>query len=152
MKLSPIVTSLMMGALVACSNADAPANIPETFTSTILSNQTEAAKLAAVLIYADWCGSCKILDPKVQAAKAEGQIDGVSYHVLDFTARDEAALFAAADALGIGTAIRTKLSRGVSTGILLLVDVDDGKIVGDLRKGLSSTEIRAALEAAAREA
>ena len=152
MKLSHCLATGLLGALVACSNAEAPANTPESFTASTLSSEAETGRLVAILVYADWCGSCKVLDPKLQAAKAEGAIDGVSYHILDYTARDEDSFFAAADALGAGTAIRSKLSDGVKTGILLLVDVDDGEIVGDLRKELSSEDIRAALEAAALDA
>lgn len=109
-------------------------------------------RLAAVLVYADWCSSCKILDPKLQTAKTEGAIDGLQHLVLDYTDRDDEAFFASADAIGIGGAIRDQLKGSVTTGILLLVDVDDRKVVADLRKELSPAELRAAMVAAAAEA
>lgn len=152
MKLTHILATGLIGALVACSGSDTTTADRAGDRLEVVSGDVAVDRLAAVLIYADWCSSCKILDPKLQAAKAEGEIDGVSYHTLDYTARDEDALFAGADALGVGRAIREQLSGNVKTGILLLVDVDDRRIVGDLRKELSSEELRAAIEAAASDA
>ncbi len=110
------------------------------------------ARLAAVLVYADWCSSCKIIDPKIQAAKEQGPINGVSFVTLDYTKRDVDGFFTQADTLGVGEAIRGQLNGDVTTGILLLVDLDDKKVVADLRKELSAEEIRAAIERAAANA
>jgi len=63
-------------ALTACGNAS------ETGSSVADSiSKTEAvvdAKTKAVLVYADWCGSCKVLDPAVQKAKSMGPLPGVA--------------------------------------------------------------------------
>ena len=141
------IFAAMTAALVACSGpaGDAGSSNAARFVNAEVSADT---RLAAVLIYADWCGSCKVLDPKLQSAKAEGPIAGLQHFVLNYTDRDEDALFTAADELGLGAPIREKLSDGVKTGILLLVDLDDGTVVGDLRKELSAEEIRAAMVAA----
>ena len=151
-RIQVLIGTLIAASLVACSG---PANEGSTSAkapATITSALAEETRLAAVLVYADWCGSCKVLDPKLEAAKAEGPIDGIEYIVLDYTARDDTAFFANADALGIGAPIRAKLDGSIKTGILLLVDVDDSKIVGDLRKELSTTDIRNALVEAAASA
>lgn len=146
-----ILIAILAATLAACSGADENGSTqPQPVASSVpLSSDT---RLAAVLVYAKWCGSCKILDPKLQTAKAEGPIDGLQYFVLDYTDRDEEAFFASADTLGIGAPIRAELGDSVTTGILLLIDIDDGKIVGDLRKKLSPTEIRSAMVEAAASA
>ena len=147
-----ILTAAIAALLVACSGpaseAPAPTTVaPVATTATALKPDT---RLAAVLVYADWCSSCKILDPKLTEAKADGPIDGLEYIVLDYTDRDDDNFFSTADTLGLGAPIREELSGSIKTGILLLVDVDDGKIVGDLRKELSPADIRSAMiEAAA---
>ena len=149
MKKLLFISSLAL-ALAACSGStsdSAPESVQAAIEQTVpLKSDT---RLAAVLVYADWCGSCKVLDPKLTEAKAEGPIDGLQHFVLDYTARDDAAFFASADALGIGEPVRAKLADTIKTGILLLVDVDDGTIVGDLRKELSVAQIRSAMKSAA---
>lgn len=112
----------------------------------------EDARLAAVMIHADWCSSCRIMEPKLAALKDGAKIEGVQFLTLDYTNRDKSALFAKADSLGIGEPIRAKLSDGIKTGILLLVDMDDQTIAGDLRKTMSPNEIRAAIIDAAKKA
>lgn len=152
MKKYLILSSLAL-ALSACSGStgDAPSSSTETAIAQTVALKSDT-RLAAVLVYADWCGSCKVLDPKLTEAKAEGPIEGLQHFVLDYTARDEAAFFASADQLGIGEPIRAKLGDTIKTGILLLVDIDDGTVVGDLRKDLSAAQIRSAMESAATEA
>ncbi|MEM8937221.1 MAG: thioredoxin family protein, partial [Pseudomonadota bacterium] len=52
-----------------------------------LSAPIENARVLAVLSYADWCGNCKVLDPKIKAAQAANAFDGVEFVTLDYTAR-----------------------------------------------------------------
>lgn len=144
--------TLVAAILVSCSGPAEDTSIASKTPVPVTSALAEDTRLAAVLVYADWCGSCKILDPKLETAKAEGPIDGIQYVVLDYTERDDAAFFSAADALGIGAPVRAKLDGSIKTGILLLVDIDDAKIVGDLRKELSPADIRAAMVEAAASA
>jgi len=139
------VAACLLAFITACSGqteSNSDQGVIALQTSESLETDTQ---LAAVFVYADWCGSCKVLGPKVLTAAAQGPIDGLQHFVLDYTARDDDAFFAAADSIGLGAPIRVKLEAGVKTGILLLVDVDEGKIVGDLRKTLSPNEIRAAM-------
>lgn len=110
---------------------------------------TEETKLAAVLSYADWCTSCKILDPKLKAVQAGEPIEGVGYVTLDYTDRNKDAFFAAADAAGVGAAVRDFYAEEIKTGILLLINMETGDIVGDVRKTMSENEIRASLTSAA---
>lgn len=107
-----------------------------------------APQVKAVLMYAEWCGSCKILDPKLKAVQAKGAIAGVDYVVLDFTDKNADALFAKADQKGVGPAIRARFADQVKTGLLLLVDVQSGRIVNEVSKAMTEEEIEAALKAA----
>lgn len=78
--------------------------------------------------------------------------DGVTFVRIDFTQKDKAAVFAEADALGIGPAVRDYFSSGIKTGLLLLIDIDDQKVVSVIKHketeaGISD-KIRAALAGA----
>lgn len=150
--IAPLVMALSMG-VAACSQASAPkAEVTTATAKKELPMKIEAAedaRLAAVLIYADWCGSCKKLDPKIKAAKARNDFAGTSFITLDYTDRDQEAVFLAADAAGVGAPIRAFFAEEMKTGLLLLVDLDDQTIVGDLRKELSDAEIEAAIVNAA---
>lgn len=105
------------------------------------------ANLAAVLVFAEWCSSCKILDPKLQAVKAADAFPGVSFMTIDYTGRDVDALFAEADKKGVGPAVRTYLADEVKTGWLLLVDLDDNRVVGQVVKSMDEAEIAGAIKA-----
>lgn len=119
----------------------------EAPTAAADSDVEEAANLAAVLVYADWCSSCKILDPKVEAVKANQELPGVNFVTIDYTARDVDDLFAQADQQGVGEAIRQFLAEEVKTGWLLLVDLDDNRVVGKVVKSMEEAEIAGAIKA-----
>ena len=151
--IAPLIVAMSMG-IAACSQASVPnAEISAAAKpQTDLPLKIEAAKdarLAAVFIYADWCGSCKKLDPKIKAAKARNDFADTSFITLDYTERDQDAVFHAADVAGVGAPIRAFFADEMTTGLLLLVDLDDQTIVGDLRKRLSVEEIEAAIVNAA---
>ena len=131
-------------AIAACSNAPSE-SAGKTDTSQAA---VEEARLVAALSYADWCGSCQTLDPKIQEARAGGDL-GAAFVTLDYTARDKDAFFAAADAAGVGDAVRGKYAEAIKTGQLLLIDVDDAKIVSVVTKDMSVEEIAAAVKDAA---
>ena len=134
-------------ALAACGNAPSKTAGKTDSASAAI----EEARLVAALSYADWCGSCQTLDPKIQEARASGDL-GAAFVTLDYTAKDNDAFFAAADAAGIGDVVRGKYADGVKTGQLLLIDVDDAKIVSVVTKTMSAEEIASAVKDAAAEA
>lgn len=148
--------------LAACSSETAetevveaaPAPVETASTTGAEGAETPAAetRVAAVLSYADWCGSCKTLDPKIEAVKAAGVPDGVGFVTLDYTDRDGDAFFAGADAAGVGEAIRTFYADEVKTGILLLIDTETNTVLADIRKTMSVEEIDAAIKSAAEAA
>lgn len=152
MKTSFLTSALIsVLALTACSQAEAP----KTSAVTTPSVKTETApvkkmatKTKAVLVYADWCGSCKVLDPKIKRVQTMGPVPGLEYVTLDYTAKDAKAFFAQAEAAGVGKAVRDYLGGTVKTGQLLLVDVNDKKVIGKVTKDLDSGEILTAVKAA----
>lgn len=151
--IAPLAVTLFMG-VAACSEASAPvaAGTETAAAEKELPMKIEVAedtRLAAVMIHADWCSSCKKLNPKIEAAKDRNDFVGTSFITLDYTDRDQDAVFAAADAAGVGAPIRAFFADEMKTGLMLLVDLDDQTIVGDLRKELSDTEIEAAIVSAA---
>ena len=128
---------------VACSSETPSASATDAVAA--VQPVSENARAAAVLIRADWCSSCKIIEPKLDQVKAGGAIDGLEHVTLDYTARDKAAFFAAADKAGVGEAVREQLGGDVTTGIILVVDMDDDQVIADLRKELSTAELKAAM-------
>lgn len=142
-----ILAASLISLLAACGpTTAAPGSIADT---TPITAPAEDTTLIAVLSYASWCGSCKVLDPKVEAVRAANTLEGVEFFALDYSAKNDAAFFADADALGIGEAIRTKFAAGVKTGRLYLVDHTTGEIVSEISKDMSETEIKDAIETAA---
>lgn len=114
--------------------------------------EDEDPRLSAVLVYADWCGACQVLDPRVEAVKDADTLEGVAFVTLDYTARDREGVLAAADAAGIGPAMREHLARRVKTGQLVLVDMDDQTVVDTLGRRADEADILEAIQSAAAEA
>ena len=131
-----VITALGM---TACSQANAPQ--AESSSATAV-----AAKTKAVLIYADWCGSCKILDPKVKAIQASANIPGLDFVTLDFTDKNPENFYAQADAAGVSDAMKTYLAGTIKTGQLVLVDMDDQKALSKVTKTFEPADIVTALK------
>lgn len=152
--LKAIVMAAACAGLVACggekaaqtSASSAEQAAPETVTET--AEIPSEAKVAAVLIYADWCSSCKIIDPKLKAVQAGEPIEGLEHVVLDYTSRDQDAMLASADAMGVGKALRAHYANEeLKTGLVLLVDMENQVVVDDLRKELSAQVLRSSMAA-----
>lgn len=105
-------------------------------------------KTRAVLIYADWCGSCKILDPKIKAVKTMGGVEGADFVVLDYTDKNVEDFYSQAKMAGVDVAVRNYLDGHIKTGQLLLVDIDDETVRGKVTRGLEVSEIVDAIELA----
>tara|TARA_R110001632_G_scaffold34398_2_gene87619 strand:- start:1033 stop:1467 length:435 start_codon:yes stop_codon:yes gene_type:complete len=102
----------------------------------------ENIPVAAVLVFAEWCPSCKVLDPKVEAARTMLEDDAASFVVLDYTDRDADAFFAQADAAGVGEPVRALFADGVKTGQLLLIDVENQSVIDTITRQASIEDIR----------
>ena len=129
----------------ACQQASQKAtNAEPEFQAVKMSD----AKLGAVLVYADWCGSCKVLDPKINEVKTNTKFDETFFLTLDYTDKNIDAFYAAAKAAGVADPVRTFLGDSVKTGQLLLIDMDDQSVVGVVKKDMSEAEISAAIRKA----
>lgn len=103
----------------------------------------EKPEVIGVLFYADWCGSCKTLDPKIEAVKGEFAEDAILFTRVDmtddYTQRQSAYLASLLDMDAVYEAHAPK------TGFMLLLDGDSGKVLGKLTKVQSEVEIAAAI-------
>lgn len=140
LKTALMATAFSLVPLAACA---APTEPPSE-----ASRPVESSQVAAVRVHADWCPNCKALDPKVSAVQSSAEWEGVSFVRIDYTRRDRAAVYAEADQLGIGDAIRTYFAGGIKTGLLLLVDVESQTVVDVLTSKASEAEIAERLRAA----
>lgn len=156
--------------LIACSGADAPqintAKVTEAASNAANQASSKAEDIGsavkasdyaasdirtkAVLVYADWCSSCKIIGPKIKTVQtslgAGGTIAGLEFVTLDYTDKNLENFYAQADAAGVGEAVRGYRNGNVTTGVLLLVDVDDQKVIRRVTKDFGNLEIKSALK------
>ena len=130
--------------ITACGQAAVPASERAAVTAP-----TEDTKVLAVMSYADWCGSCKALDPKVKAVQAANTFDGVEFATIDYTSRDADAFFADAETLGVADAMRTTFPEKVKTGRLYLINLDSGEVIGTVDKSMDEAAIKTAITEAA---
>lgn len=104
--------------------------------------------VVAALFYADWCGSCKTLEPKVDAARGGAQLDKqgvlfVRFDLTDAESSHQAGLLA--QSLGLGAHFDHNAG---ATGYLLLIDAHSGKAIGRLTKQMSAPAIAGSITAA----
>jgi len=132
MKRNPI--SLLLLAFVATAFATA-------------SHAEEAkAEVVGLLFYADWCGSCKVLDPKLEAVKpdfADAPILFTRVDATDAFTKHQSALFASR--IGLSKIYEENAS---STGFMLLIDADSGKVLDKLVKTQTEAQLRSSIQKA----
>lgn len=94
-------------------------------------------------VHADWCGSCQTLVPilkEVQAAVADEPVLFVQLDVTDSTRTAQARLLAAA--LGV----EEHLKANNKTGLVLLIDARDNRLLETVTKKNPAAEIVARIE------
>ena len=144
------VAALSAGCTQDSTSASTSTPAPEVQSAAETSPAMATTKLAGVLIYADWCGSCKVLDPKVETVKNGGPYEGVSFVKLDYTDKDADAFFAAADQAGVGAAVRGAFAENIKTGQMLLIDTKSQTVVSTIKKNVSPNGMtKAIIDAAA---
>jgi len=111
-------------------------------------------EVLGVLFYADWCGSCKVLDPIIKKARGKANLDNdailfVRLDLTDATQRHQSALMA--HTLGLSDFYN---KNGGATGFMLLVNAETKEVITRLTKNMNATEItkqvRNALELASK--
>lgn len=114
------------------------------FAQASNATSAKAKQPMAVLIAADWCGNCKLLEPKLQEASRdfEDKIQFVSFDVTDekawFKSKQEAYV------LGVPKLLNGKLA----VGWVALFD-RNGNQVGKLMQDMSVQDMHKALQALA---
>jgi thiol-disulfide isomerase/thioredoxin len=92
----------------------------------------------AVTFYADWCGSCRVLDPRVDAVKKEFAGESILFTRVDHTdefTTEQSKLFA--NLIGIESIYDEAAG---ATGFLLVIDRRNNEIVERLRLFAEHTE------------
>lgn len=102
---------------------------------------TNPSPLYAISFHADWCGSCKVLSPKVKEAKSIGDLGNknvlfVRLDLTDKTTSHQSALLAST--LGIEAFYK---SNNGKTGFILLVNSSTGETVGKITKDMDANQI-----------
>jgi len=95
----------------------------------------------AIQMHADWCGACKALDPKVEQARLDAQLDmkDVLFITLDLTnetTQAQSAMMAAA--LGISDIYNRNTGK---TGFMLIINSATGQKIDRLTSKADSDEI-----------
>lgn len=126
--------------------------IPILFVAIPFTSHSEDGATAAkpavygVLLYADWCGSCKALDPKIAQAREGAKLDtqDVLFITLDLTddvAKHQSAMMAAS--LGISDAYEKNAGK---TGLMILIDANTGEKLAQVTNKSKPTEIAAKVQ------
>jgi len=100
-------------------------------------------KLLAVLFYADWCGWCKELEPKLNKVKGDFRGQPILFTRFDLTnefTNDQSARYAAL--LGLE---KYYVDNKGDTGYMLLIDSKTKKVLGKISRQDSPQEMKAAL-------
>jgi len=105
------------------------------------SSTTAKPAVYGVLFYADWCGSCKALDPKVAEARKEAKLDNqdilfVTLNMTDETTKHQAAMMAAA--LWISDLYESNAGK---TGFMLLLNAETGEKLAQLTMKMAVDDI-----------
>ena len=106
-------------------------------------SKIEPPKVLAVLFYADWCASRKVLEPKINQVKREFQGKPVLFTRFDFTDKftgDQSGRYAAL--IGLDNYYRENDGK---TGFMLLIDTQTKKLLGKITKDKSADEIKTML-------
>lgn len=116
------------------------------FTIAAFMPVSAAAQITAMVSYADWCGPCQILQPKLHSAASEFAEDDIEIIYIDFTELDaenilEQVLRAdplPAEAFFDGDFLKTGFAYILA----------DGDIVAEVSAGMSTEQISEIFEAA----
>ncbi|MGF1531843.1 MAG: thioredoxin domain-containing protein [Puniceicoccaceae bacterium] len=117
--------------------------LPTSTSASEPGHQAAKADRLAVLFHADWCGSCKTLDPLLKAARSQLPDDtGILFVAFDLTnqgSTNQAAMLA--EVLSI-TPIYSEF--GPKTGFVLIIDAESKEVLQTITKSETEESILAA--------
>jgi len=106
----------------------------------------EGPKVVGLLFYADWCASCKALEPKLNEVRKQLVVQPIYFTRVDMTdesTKKQSEMFA--EWVGFGEIYREHAPK---TGFMLLIDPKEKKVLDKLTKTQSEAELKAAMEQA----
>ncbi len=112
--------------------------------AVVASADTTKPKVVGLLFYADWCGSCKVLEPKLNEVKKEFSGQPILFTRVDLTndfTKEQSALLASQ--LGLNAAYAENAPK---TGFMLLIDPATGRVLSKLTKTQNEDELRAEIK------
>ncbi len=101
-------------------------------------------KVVGLMFYSDSCGSCKILDPKIESVKKDFATQPILFATLDHSndgSKNQAALMA--KSLGLG---EVYTAQEKASGYMLLVNPRSGEIITKLTRDMSEADIKTAFD------
>jgi thiol-disulfide isomerase/thioredoxin len=106
----------------------------------------EPPTLLAVLFHADWCATCKVLEPKLEQVKRDFPNESVLFTQFDLTddfTTDQSAYYAAS--IGLEKIYRENANK---TGFVLLIDGKNKKVLGKITREKTPEEMKSMLRRA----
>jgi thiol-disulfide isomerase/thioredoxin len=103
-------------------------------------------QVVGLVFYADWCGTCKVLEPRIDEVKKELADKPVYITRVDLTddaTRAQSQLFA--NWVGLGEIYQ---EHGGATGFMLLIDPEEKKVIQRIGAQHSEQQIRQAIDQA----
>lgn len=99
------------------------------------------SSLMVVSFHADWCGSCKIIEPNLVKARGKADLDNknvlfVTLDQTDATKRNQSKLLA--NAIGVNNLYSDNKGK---TGFILLVNSSNGEEIGKITKADDASSI-----------
>jgi len=126
-----LLTGLLTVFLLALTSNIATAQQQDT---------TDKPKILGVLMYADWCGKCKQLDPKLSEVKPQFEDQSILFTQFDmtndFTTSQSQKL---AGLLGLGDLFQQH--KG-STGYMVLLDAQTKEVLKTLKHDQSEEQLK----------
>lgn len=135
-----ILAVVVLAAIVAASNVNVNFNV---IAHEEAESKKASPKVIGMLFYADWCQSCKMLEPKLNQIKKDYKGKGIlftRFNLTDDFTKEQSELYAS----WIG--FEEIYKENPKTGFMLLVDPKEKKVLGKLIKTQSVEELKKGLE------